>query len=126
MNGDVDEGSENELDDDTQVVVMQIVCLTDGTRTAFDGQYVVEYDPGRDGVDPTGRPMLCYLRTTPRVQDATRFTGYDALELWRAVDPRQPTRPDGRPNRPLTAFTVSIAAPGVPPITDVLDPKGRI
>ena len=30
----------------------------------------------------------------------------EALAAYRAIDPRQPERDDGKPNRPLTAFTV--------------------
>jgi len=30
-----------------------------------------------------------------------------AFEAWRQVSPTMPTRPDGRPNRPLTAFTIT-------------------
>lgn len=35
------------------------------------------------------------------------WTG-DALALWRSVCSSDPVRPDGRPNRPLTAFTVEV------------------
>ena len=56
--------------------VIQIASLIDGTRTPFDGQYVVEYDPGRQGFEPgTGKPMLCHLVTTPDIESATRYTG---------------------------------------------------
>jgi hypothetical protein len=90
--------------------VIQIASLIDGTRTPFDGQYVVEYDPGRQGFEPgTGKPMLCHLVTTPDIESATRYTKLEALALWRAVDPEHPVRRDGKPNRPLTAFSVVIA-----------------
>lgn len=87
--------------------VIKVIGLTNGEPTAFDGQWVVEYDPGRDGRDPRGRPMLCHLVTTPDLAQATRYETGEAFELWRAVDPRQPKRPDGKPNRPFTAFTVA-------------------
>jgi hypothetical protein len=88
--------------------------LDGGGRTAFDGQYVVEFDPGRDGTEPgTGRPMMAHLVTTPRIEEATRYATADAFDLWRAVDPRCPIRPDGKPNRPLTALSVNFdPAPG--------------
>jgi hypothetical protein len=90
--------------------VMQIVSLVSGDQaTAFDGQYLEEYDPGRNGHDPHGRPMLAHVKTTPDPHRAMRFkTAGEAMDLWQAVDPRQPTRPDGRPNRPLTAFTITL------------------
>jgi hypothetical protein len=73
---------------------------------------LVEYDPGRAGSEPhTGAPILCHLVTTGELEHATRYTTTEAFELWRSVDPRNPTRADGKPNRPLTAFTVNIFRP---------------
>ncbi len=34
----------------------------------------------------------------------------DAFDYWRTRSKTNPTRPDGKPNRPLTAFTVEISA----------------
>lgn len=47
---------------------------------------------------------------TDEVTDARVFaTKAEAMKLYRSVLPSQPVRPwDGRPNRPLTAFTVEI------------------
>lgn len=93
-------------------VVIRIVGLINGQPTAYDGQFLVEYDPSRDGAEPgTGRPMLAHIVTTPDLDKATRWEAGQALEVWRAVDSRNPVRPDGKPNRPLTAFSVEIAAP---------------
>lgn len=89
------------------MLVMKIVGLTNGTPTPFDGQYLKEYDPSIDGVDPSGKPMNAYVFTTPDPADAMQFE--DATELhavWARVDPRRPMRADGKPNRPLTSFTV--------------------
>jgi hypothetical protein len=89
--------------------VIQIVGLINGGTTSFDGQYVVDYDPSRNGVEPSsGFPMCCYLETTPDRDKATRFEIRDAFALYQQVDPRHTIRPDGKPNRPLTAFTVTI------------------
>lgn len=88
-------------------VVMTVIGLIDGQRTAFDGQYVVEFNASRDGVEPgTGRPMTMLLLTTPDLAKATRFTVEEAFELWRSVDQRNPVRADGKPNRPFTSFHV--------------------
>jgi hypothetical protein len=57
---------------DEEKRVIRIVGLINGGTSAFDGQYVVEYDPGRDGVEPMGRPMLCHLVTTSDVRSAVR------------------------------------------------------
>jgi len=89
--------------------VIKVVGLVDGTPTAFDGQYLVEYDLTRDGVEPrTGASMMVHLVTTPDITKAARYETGAALELWRSVDPRCPVRPDGEPNRPLTAFSIEI------------------
>lgn len=71
--------------------------------TEFDGQYLVEYDPSRQGVSPSGQPMLCHLVTTPNRGEARQFSAAEALTTWQLQDGY---RPDGRPNRPLTAFHV--------------------
>ena len=84
--------------------VIKILGLVNGGVTPFDGQYVVAWDPSRD--------VLVSLQTTSDVDKATRYTVEGAFELWRAVDPRDPVRPDGKPNRPLTAFSVEICPPG--------------
>jgi hypothetical protein len=81
-----------------------------GGRSPFDGEYLLEYDPERDGRDPQGAPMIAHIVTTAKLEEALRFdSGTDATECWRQVCKRNPTRPDGQPNRPLSAFTVTIA-----------------
>ena len=80
-----------------------------GSSSPFDGEYLAEYDPERDGTDPNGESMIAHIVTTPNPEDALHFdTGPDATECYRQVCQRNPTRPDGKPNRPLTAFTVAI------------------
>jgi hypothetical protein len=47
-------------------------------------------------------------RWTPDPAKAKRFPTRDAaMECWRARSTLVPTRPDGRPNRPMTAYSVS-------------------
>jgi hypothetical protein len=90
--------------------MIRIVGLATGEPTPFDGRYVAEYDPGQDGIAPDGRRMKCLLRTTANPAEALRAPQRELFELWRAVDPRKPLRWDGKPNRPLTAFTVTFEA----------------
>jgi hypothetical protein len=90
------------------MVTIRIRSLVVGGPTPYDDQYVVDYDPGRDGVDPWGRPMNCHLLATPDRSKALWLDLLHAHALWSAVDPRNPIRPDGKPNRPLTAFTVAL------------------
>lgn len=88
-------------------VTIKLIGLGSGGSSPFDGQYVKAYDPHKNGTDPNGREMNCYLETTPNITDALIFpTAYEALEFWRQ---QVGLRPDGKPNRPLTAFTVEIS-----------------
>ena len=88
--------------------VMRIRGPVDGTPTDFAGQYIVEYDPSRAGTHPvTGEPMTVFhLVTTPDPYRAKHVAESEVTAIWRAVDRRNPTRADGEPNCPLTAFTV--------------------
>jgi hypothetical protein len=93
-------------------VVMQIVSLIQGGATPFDGQFLVEYDPDRADTAPDGSPMLARILTTPALGAAKRWPSHmEALAEWKRESTRWPRRADGKPNRPLTAFTVEIAPP---------------
>lgn len=79
--------------------VVQLVGVVTGQKTPFDGQYLKYYDPSaHDGVGE--------IRTTPLAKDALHFDSFkDAMYVYRLS---YGTRPDGRPNRPLTAYSVEI------------------
>lgn len=49
---------------------------------------------------------------TGKIEDAKVFPTMEAaLEFWRLVPPAHPTRPrDGKPNRPLTVYSVEMVA----------------
>lgn len=75
--------------------------------TEFDGAYVVEYDPSRDGVSPSGQYMVCHLRVTLNPAEARRFTSAEAaLAYYMQAYGVRPN--DGKPNRPLTALTIEV------------------
>lgn len=81
--------------------VIKLYGLINGTPTQHDNEYVVDYSP-----EAANEPDEILLITTPDKDKATRFnTLEDALACYRHVDKRYPVRRDGRPNRPLTAFT---------------------
>ena len=82
--------------------IMQIVGLSTGQPTPFDGKYIVAYDAS----GPDSPDLVCLLEVTDDPAKALRAPAGELLELWRSVDQRQPIRQDGQPNRPLTAFTV--------------------
>jgi hypothetical protein len=67
-----------------------------------DGPYVRFYNPA-------GHGGWGALTTTTTAEDALVFpTQLAALECYGQVPANRPVRPDGRPNKPLTAFMVSI------------------
>lgn len=87
--------------------IVQLIGLANGETSPFDGQYLVEYDPTRQGHTPDGKPMICHLVTTPDCTKATRYTTDAASLLYQWTDGE---RPDGQPNRPLTAFHIIFEA----------------
>jgi hypothetical protein len=90
--------------------VMKLVGLIQGYPTPFDEKYLVSYDPDRRGVDPDGNEMLALIKVTDDLDQAMGFVdAAQAMALWKQSSTRWPTRPDGQPNRPLTAFTVEVA-----------------
>lgn len=82
--------------------IMLIVELSTGEPTPFDGKYLVAYDAS----GPDSPDLTCWLEVTDDPAQALRAPAGELLELWRSVDQRRPVRPDGQPNRPLTAFTI--------------------
>ncbi len=91
--------------------LVRIVCLGRPDRpkgpTPFDGQWLVEYDPTRDGVDANGAPLFAHLVTTPDRARARVFaTAGEVTDcLWAASGRR--AGPEGRPDRPIMAFTLA-------------------
>jgi hypothetical protein len=78
--------------------VIKCQCLADGSPGPA-GQYLKAYDA------KTGESEW-----TLNVAEALTFPSpLEAHRLWASVLPSQPIRPwDGKPNRPLTAFTIWI------------------
>jgi hypothetical protein len=77
----------------------------EGTTSPFsenvDGSYVKTYDP--DAFNGQGD-----MTATHDSKEAKRFPDAKAaMEFYRQVSTVRPVRGDGKPNRPLTAFTVS-------------------
>lgn len=84
---------------------IKVIGLVTGEKGPFDGEWLMGYDPFR-GV----------LTTTPDSAAALRFENFQAARRewmrWDGTD-----RPDGKPSRPLTAYTVELAAiPDQPPV----------
>lgn len=69
----------------------------------FNGRYIASYAD-----TDCGRGAMTFSNY---YAGAIRFaTAREALTYWRQISRTVPLRPDGRPNRPLTAFTVEVVA----------------
>lgn len=79
--------------------VIRILGLATGQKSSLEGQYLRYYDPSAH--DGRGE-----IRGTPDVKKAIQFESpADAMYTYRLS---YGTRTDGKPNRPLTAYTVEI------------------
>jgi hypothetical protein len=77
------------------VKVIKCLGLADG-RDGPAGYYLSDYDPETGG------------STWGTKADALTFPDLPAaMARWQSVHALDPVRPDGKPNRPLTAFTVT-------------------
>jgi hypothetical protein len=95
-------------------VVLRIVGLSGGAPSPWDGRWLVEFDPDKRGRDPVGRATLAHVVVTDDIERARRFhDAAQAWEFWRRPSKRWPRegRSDGKPNRPMTAFSVTIYDP---------------
>jgi hypothetical protein len=106
---------------DVEHVAVACLGLADGTSAGeLDGAWLVSYDPaGCDG---------CGDGTWSRdPAEAARFTPQEWAELWTASPENRPLRPDGKPNRPITMFSLTIvpAYPGRLPSILPAGPDGR-
>jgi hypothetical protein len=82
-------------------VVIRLI-ETHGPPTEFDGKFVAAYDPTHH---PPGKPYCGgILRVTDDPRKAMQFpTIFEAVQKYRQS---YRLRPDGRPNRPLSAWNV--------------------
>ena len=79
-----------------------LISLADGRTDGVPvGAYLASYDPEGDG----GTGVATWTRDPAHAM--TFATGEAATACYRAVPLNRPLRPDGRPNRPLTMFTVA-------------------
>lgn len=72
--------------------------------------YVKAFDP--DAHDGRGHAAF-----TPHQADALQFDSHkEVFEFWRQTSTVLPVRPDGKPNRPLTAYTCEFLKVGQEPM----------
>lgn len=90
--------------DQAEQHVIQIMGLYTGQPHKLDGLYVTAYDPS---FAANGDPGACLLTGTADPRQAKHFTDVaEAYDYAKQVNLRDPIREDGRPNRPITAFTI--------------------
>lgn len=92
---------------------MQIQGLSNGAPSPFDGEYLVEYDPERDGMTADGQPLIAHIVCSRDLAEAQRFEDLKALHAeWMRVCERDPhggrLTPGSGLNRPLTAFNIEV------------------
>jgi hypothetical protein len=87
------------------VIICQGVAgypLDDQPQGAILGQYLATYDP--EAHEGWGE-----AEWTTNIDLARRFDSTsDAYDCWRTIPASRPTRPDGKNNRPLTAFSITV------------------
>lgn len=84
--------------------VMKIIGKASGLPTEFDGQFLLEYDPTRKG-HMNGRTIIAHIVTVSDPSHALKFDSFQSvMKMWKLENGTRPY--DGKPNRPLTAFTI--------------------
>lgn len=83
-------------------VVIRLIGLASGEPSELDGRLVERFDP-----DYAGGLGRVWGTAEPRLALQFRRMA-DAIALVQSVSKVAPRRADGRPNRPLTAYTVEI------------------
>lgn len=82
--------------------LMVALGFANGLPCPHTGQYLRSFD--HEAADGLGYGVF-----TPIRKRAKRFASHEELfEFWKKVPKCRPLRPDGKPNRPLTALTVTM------------------
>ena len=82
------------------MVIIKVLALASAGPSINDDTYLKEFDfEARNG--------LGTIITTDSIQEAKSFSGIaEAAEFWKTISTTRPIRPDGKPNRPFTAYTI--------------------
>lgn len=84
--------------------IIRIIGLAADLPCDIEGWYIAAYD-----TDHENELGLGVLTPTKFPENAKRFDDFGAaVAFWRQTSRTVPERPDGKPNRPLTAFTVTM------------------
>lgn len=83
--------------------LIKVVAFSNGMWCPHAGQFVETFD--HDACDGVGHGTF-----TADLDKAMAFETFpEAAEFWRKASTIKPTRPDGKPNRPLTCASVEIS-----------------
>jgi len=85
---------------------IRLIATALGVPTEHDGRYLVKYRPTRMNRRGEYEPGFV-LETTDDKDKARRYLSQ--IDAWDTVRLQAGLRPDGKPNRPLTAWTVEIS-----------------
>jgi hypothetical protein len=86
---------------------IRIVGLVNGEPSEYDGTYVIDYDP-TPRVDHEGE--FVHLIVTQNKAQARQFQTYaQAVAFYQSPSRAGLPREDGKPDRPLTAFSVEVS-----------------
>jgi len=93
-------------------MLLQFLCMADGSSSLIDGHYYVSYDPEFHAPDGSYDGGLLETSSDPAQAYQFRDAG-EAFLAWK----QGPTctchrlRQDGKPQRPLTQFTITLKNP---------------
>ena len=93
-----------------KVTLISIMGLVNGSKTPYDGQYVVEYDASRQGFERgTGKPMVCHPCTFGDVT-LIMHKGSNRYSRWYVLDEHGTYLPKGYDSQvAVTAVAAQIA-----------------
>lgn len=83
------------------------IVLSDPDHPQF-GEYLADYDHDYRPDDRAEYPCGAAHWTSDPAEALTFDSPADAFEVWNGQSSRVPFRPDGEPNRPLTAYTIEV------------------
>lgn len=85
-------------------VIVQVVGAASGISTPHDGRWVVAWNPN-------SKYGILLLTSTADRTLARRFESPEQVLIeWKTMSKRNPFRPDGKINRPLTGLTIAMEA----------------
>ena len=90
------------------MIALKIVGFSEFCDDDYVGMYIKSFDPNSPDPESKG---IGKLIVTENASEAKTFETFgEATEFWRQQSPTVPMRSDGKPNRPLTAYSVQFVS----------------